>query len=685
MVIQVETLVATLEARLDKYEKSLAKAVGTTDRQFKAIETRGKRMESVMSRSGQTAALGFTKGMTLLSTRALAVGAGFLSFQATIDKTKAALEEFGNIADKSAQTGLDPEFLQSLAYQTSLVGVGFDDLSGSLATFNKNSGLAVVAKGKMVQALKALNPALLENIRNADSQEERVRLVADAIDKETDASRKAAIASAAFGDEGTKLVAAFQGGAAAIDATMASAQQMGIIVDRDLIARADELGDRFDTATKIMDVNFKQAVVNLAPVLVDAARLAGELAKGIADVVDRMRDVQNQSLSTLETEQGTNALKRLDIENRILDLKRQENDGSISLMDRAELADLEAKNALLKKQDEEMTNVINTRTKAAAAAAGVTDKSAGDNPTLPPISGPSSKSSTKDATAFSDAAQSIQEETTALERQRAAMANLNGASADYAQKVTAIEKATDLLAAAQKGGKEVGKELSDVNQLLYGDLSKLSPAAEQQALVIRTLALGYAAASSAADKLKAAQDAQAQAAKDSIEFQKDLLSGALSDVRSALEDGKLTWEDLGNVAVNVLNKIADKLQDLLLDQLFKSGGLFGSLLGAVTAGTTGGGTAVATASNAVRTQASPMLTKAPRPVNAAGLKQNAVPVDVSARVYMDEDGKWQARVEKIATNVSTRTGKAGLDQYRRGQFRQDWEKHAASRRVKGVI
>jgi hypothetical protein len=265
------------------------------------------------------------------------------------------------------------------------------------------------------------------------------------------------------------------------------------------------------------------------------------------------------------------------------------------------------------------------------------------------------------------------------------MASLNGASTDYAQKVTAIEKATDLLTAAQKGGKEVGKELSDVNQLLYGDLSKLSPAAEQQALVIRTLALGYAAASSAADKLKAAQDAQAQAAKDSIEFQKDLLSGALSDVRSALEDGKLTWEDLGNVAVNVLNKIADKLQDLLLDQLFKSGGLFGSLLGSVTASTTGGGTAVAAASNAVRTQASPMLTKAPRPVNAAGLKQNAVPVDVSARVYMDEDGKWQARVEKIATNVSTRTGKAGLDQYRRGQFRQDWEKHAASRRVKGVI
>jgi hypothetical protein len=45
MAIQVERMVAILEARLDKYEKGLAKAAGTTNRQFTAIERRGKQME----------------------------------------------------------------------------------------------------------------------------------------------------------------------------------------------------------------------------------------------------------------------------------------------------------------------------------------------------------------------------------------------------------------------------------------------------------------------------------------------------------------------------------------------------------------------------------------------------------------------------------------------------------------
>lgn len=52
MAVTVERLIATLEARFDKYEKSLDRALGLTNRQFTAIERRGKAMEARMASIG---------------------------------------------------------------------------------------------------------------------------------------------------------------------------------------------------------------------------------------------------------------------------------------------------------------------------------------------------------------------------------------------------------------------------------------------------------------------------------------------------------------------------------------------------------------------------------------------------------------------------------------------------------
>lgn len=52
MAVTAERLVAILEMRLDKYEKSLAKARGQTNRQFTAIERRGKQMQARLQNIG---------------------------------------------------------------------------------------------------------------------------------------------------------------------------------------------------------------------------------------------------------------------------------------------------------------------------------------------------------------------------------------------------------------------------------------------------------------------------------------------------------------------------------------------------------------------------------------------------------------------------------------------------------
>lgn len=93
------------------------------------------------------------------------------------------------------------------------------------------------------------------------------------------------------------------------------------------------------------------------------------------------------------------------------------------------------------------------------------------------------------------------------------------------------------------------------------------------------------------EEVSAALAAEADAtrrATEAMELQKDILHGVFNDIRSALDDGKITIEEWGDIFINVLDKVIDKLQTDLVDALAGmgggggGGGLFGflgSLLG----------------------------------------------------------------------------------------------------------
>lgn len=61
-------------------------------------------------------------------------------------------------------------------------------------------------------------------------------------------------------------------------------------------------------------------------------------------------------------------------------------------------------------------------------------------------------------------------------------------------------------------------------------------------------------------------------ASEAMNMQKDVLNGVFGDLRSALDDGKLSWGELGEVALSVLDKIGDKIQESLVDSMIGSSG-----------------------------------------------------------------------------------------------------------------
>jgi len=178
-----------------------------------------------------------------------------------------------------------------------------------------------------------------------------------------------------------------------------------------------------------------------------------------------------------------------------------------------------------------------------------------------------------------------------LKEESGIRASLNPLVSDYGRKLTEMEKAQELFNMAQKEGTAAGKELTSATQLLTGDLTSLTPEARAQAEAMRALAQQYGVTAAAANQLKESQEAAAKSSTESLELAKSVTGGILSDIRSALSDGKITWKEWGEIAVNALNKVADKLQEMLLNQLFSPTGGLGSLFG----GLTGGGFNLATA------------------------------------------------------------------------------------------
>lgn len=283
MATDVERLVIRLEASMKGYERELAKQRGNTDRELKNIESRFSKTEGVIG--------SFGKGL-------LGAAAGALSLDALSRAAVEAANSIAKIGETAKTVGLDTDFFQTLEFAAMQEGV--KGLTSALETFTARSDEAAQGTGTFFDKIKASNPALAEQIRLAKDQEERLRLTADAIQKVSSAEEKAAIARAAFGKAGVEMVRILGDGSQGLDDFAKAAQDAGIIIDRDLIKRADELGDKLDVARKVITVEFQRALVDLMPTLIETARLIGTVAQAANRFIDVFRDVGNRSTASLE-------------------------------------------------------------------------------------------------------------------------------------------------------------------------------------------------------------------------------------------------------------------------------------------------------------------------------------------------------------------------------------------------
>jgi hypothetical protein len=141
-------------------------------------------------------------------------------------------------AKQAAILGITAEQYQALAFAADRSGVSQDLLTTSMQKLSMGIGQAQAGTGALQSGLSALNPELLEQLKNADGNTEAFTIMMDAMAKTGSASERAALATAAFGKSGQKIANMSIEGANGLSGLIAEAERYGLMSDES--AKASE-------------------------------------------------------------------------------------------------------------------------------------------------------------------------------------------------------------------------------------------------------------------------------------------------------------------------------------------------------------------------------------------------------------------------------------------------------------
>ncbi|WP_244748203.1 hypothetical protein [Mesorhizobium sp. 131-3-5] len=209
------------------------------------------------------------------------------------EKLKQTISDYDKIAADSKTAGLKPDTFQALTFAAKQANIEYESINSSLDIFAKNAGLAANGQGALYAGLKNLNPQLLQAIINTKDQEERLKLVADAMANTTDATKQAALATVIFGKGGVEMSRILDQGRASLDKFKQTAKGLGIIIPDDLLQKAGELDDKLDVLSKVIDVQLGEALINAGPGLVAFTSDIAGLSREINGISKAMTEFSN--------------------------------------------------------------------------------------------------------------------------------------------------------------------------------------------------------------------------------------------------------------------------------------------------------------------------------------------------------------------------------------------------------
>lgn len=273
--------------------------------------TLGKAGRGVRSFGGALASAGKQAWSTVRGIGKLAAGLGIAGYGIREAGTwlyglaKDAIVAGDALGKLKIRTGLSVETIQELGHAASLSGVSAEEFAGSLDTMTKQIGMLIAGKGKLKGFLQEVaGPEFARALKTA-SPEARLELVLGGLLQITDEAKRAAYATAFFGEGGAKMAVLADAGAESIAAMRKEAHDLGLVLTQEDVSAMEEAGDEFERFEKSVDSVKRTVGVELSkamlPVLKEAVRWIKEnraeigrwaksFAEGVVDAAKGLKD-----------------------------------------------------------------------------------------------------------------------------------------------------------------------------------------------------------------------------------------------------------------------------------------------------------------------------------------------------------------------------------------------------------
>lgn len=248
--------------------------------------------EAGMKRAQRTAATTSTS----ISKSLGAVKAGLLGFASALSvgliasAIRSSLEYAGSLAEVAQQLGVTAKDLQNFRYAAGQVGVSQEELETGLSKLTITLGKVAAGAKEPAKALDAIGVSV-QQLKGKDTGE-AFRIIADALEKVSDRSQRAAVEVALFGKTGSKLDNLLSGGSKAINELARANEDLGGVLSDEQIQNADKTADKLRELKTVLSAQIAGVVADNSDAILGLAKALVELVGAISSVTNAWRQME---------------------------------------------------------------------------------------------------------------------------------------------------------------------------------------------------------------------------------------------------------------------------------------------------------------------------------------------------------------------------------------------------------
>jgi hypothetical protein len=239
-------------------------------------------------------ASGVTKGVAKVG---LAATGAATALAALVKVNVDFMDKLGKTANK---LGIEVEFLQAMRFAAEQTGVKVEALDMGLQRFIRRAAEAAKGTGESKRAFEQLGIQLKDNDGNLRDVRDILFDVADGLENTKDSGERVRLAFKFFDSEGVSLVSTLKEGADGLRAFEQQAENLGIIISKQSIAKAEMFADSLNVLKKQFTALTANISAAFIPILEDVATTLSTMLTDMKDDETPENFGKNLAINILE-------------------------------------------------------------------------------------------------------------------------------------------------------------------------------------------------------------------------------------------------------------------------------------------------------------------------------------------------------------------------------------------------